>query len=207
MAAIRSGTTQYVILGAGMDTFAFRHSDVVERLSVFEADHPLTQEEKLRRISRVGWEIPETLHFVQVDFTKDNLADRLLKSGYKKEEKTFFSWLGVSYYLTKGQIENMLKAIHTFASEGSTLLFDYAAEDLFTSPVKRVQNMIAMAAAGGEPMKTCFSYLELERMLEKYRFLIYEHLGTKEIQDRFFTGRTDFLTAFEHIQYALTVLK
>ena len=64
-----------------------------------------------------------------------------------------------------------------------------------------------MAAAGGEPMTTCFSYLELERMLEKYRFLIYEHLDTKEIQDQFFTGRTVFLTAFEHIQYALTVLK
>lgn len=93
MTATRSGTTQYVILGAGMDTFAFRHSDVVERLSVFEADHPLTQEEKWRQISRAGWEIPETLHFVQVDFTKDNLADRLLKSSYKKEEKTFFSWL------------------------------------------------------------------------------------------------------------------
>lgn len=54
MTATRSGTTQYVILGAGMDTFAFRHSDVVERLSVFEADHPLTQEEKLRRISCAG---------------------------------------------------------------------------------------------------------------------------------------------------------
>lgn len=129
------------------------------------------------------------------------------RTGISRSKKTFFSWLGVSYYLTKAQIETMLQAIASFAAEGSTLLFDYAARDLFQSPVKRVQNMLAMAAAGGEPMQSGFSYAALEQTLAAHRFLIYEHLDTDEIQNRFFAGRTDYLRAFEHICYALAVRK
>lgn len=205
--ALKTGTTQYVILGAGMDTFVFRNPDLIKNIHVFEVDHPLTQEEKQRRIACAGWELPCTLHFVPMDFTKDSLADTLSKCGYNRKQKSFFSWLGVNYYLEKEQIENMLKEIASFSAEGSSLLFDYAAEGLFTSSVKRVQNMIAMAAASGEPMKSCFNYQELEQLLVKYRFLIYEHLSTEDIQKRFFADRTDYLTAFEHIRFALAVLK
>lgn len=205
--AILTGTTQYVILGAGMDTFAFRNTDTLNNIHVFEVDHPLTQADKQKRIARAGWETPKNLCFVPMDFTKDDLAEKLLACGFKKDVKTFFSWLGVSYYLAKEQIENMLKTIETLAAEGSSLAFDYATNDLFTSPVKRVQNMIAMAAASGEPMKSTFDYCELERLLEKHRFLIYEHLSTENIQKKFFANRTDNLSAFEHIEYALAVLK
>lgn len=205
--AMLTGTTQYVILGAGMDTFAFRNANTLNNLAIFEVDHPCTQAEKQKRISHAGWEIPQQLHFVDLDFTKDDLAKKLLQHGYCKEKKTFFSWLGVSYYLTGEQIETMLAAIGTFAAEGSAILFDYASGDLFASPVKRVQNMIAMAAAGGEPMKSCFAYCELEKLLEKHHFLIFEHLSTDDIQKQYFSDRTDYLTAFEHIEYALAVLK
>lgn len=205
--AVLSGTTQYVILGAGMDTFAFRNTDMLNSLQVFEVDHPLTQADKQRRIMRANWEVPQNLCFVPIDFTKDDLAGKLLACGFKKDVKTFFSWLGVSYYLTKEQIGKMLKTIETLAAEGSSLVFDYATNDLFTSPVKRAQNMIAMAAASGEPMKSTFDYPELERFLEKYRFLIYEHLTKEDIQQKYFADRTDYLTAFEHIQYVLSVLK
>lgn len=202
--AMLTGTTQYVILGAGMDTFAFRNAEKLNDITVFEVDHPCTQAEKQKRISHAGWEIPQELHFVGVDFTKDNLTEKLLQHGYCKYKKTFFSWLGVSYYLTKEQIETMLAAIRAFAAEGSSLLFDYASDGL---PVKRVQNMIAMAAASGEPMKSCFAFCELEKLLEKHRFLIYEHLSTDDIQKQYFSDRTDYLTAFEHIEYALSVMK
>lgn len=205
--AMLSGTTQYVILGAGMDTFAFRNADTLSNLTVFEVDHLGTQADKQKRIARAGWEIPQQLHFVDADFTKDDLAEKLLQHGYCKDKKTFFSWLGVSYYLTKEQIETMLASMEAFAAEGSSLLFDYASDGLFTSPVRRVQNMIAMAAASGESMKSCFTYDELEKLLEKHHFLIYEHLNTADIQKQYFSDRTDYLNAFEHIEYALTVLK
>lgn len=205
-AAILAGTTQYVILGAGMDTFGFRNSDMLNNLDVFEVDHPLTQKEKQKRICRAGWKVPKGLSFVPVDFATDNLTEKLSSHGLNKERKTFFSWLGVSYYLTSEQIESMMKALSDFSAEGSSILFDYATEGLFNSPIKRVQNMVAMAAASGEPMKSCFNYNKLERMLGKYHFSICEHLCTEEIQKRFFANRTDYLSAFEHIEYALAVL-
>ena len=91
------------------------------------------------------------------------------------------------------------------ASDGSTLLFDYADENLFTSEIKRVRNMISMAAAGGEPMKSCFSYSDLERLLEKYNFLIYELLYTEDIERKYFYNKKD--PAFEHICYTQAVRK
>lgn len=205
--AVLTGTRQYVILGAGMDTFAFRNANMLNNLAVFEVDHPLTQADKQKRIALADWEKPKNLCFVPMDFAKDNLAEKLLACGFRKGVKTFFSWLGVSYYLTKEQIQTMLQTIGQIAAEGSSLVFDYATNDLFTSPAKRVQNMIAMAAASGEPMKSTFDYTELEQFLEKQHFLIYEHLSTEEIQHKYFADRTDYLTAFEHIQYALSVLK
>lgn len=205
--AMLTGTSQYVILGAGMDTFAFRNPQFLNELPVFEVDHPLTQQEKQQRIARAGWELPQNLHFVPMDFTEDDFAKALFTHGYRKEKKTYFSCLGVSYYLTKAEIGELLNSIAAIAPEGSSLLFDYASADLLTSPVKRVQNMIAMAAAGGEPMISAFDHCELTGLLEAHGFLIYEHLNPTEIQRRFFADRIDDLSAFEHIHYALAVLK
>ncbi|MDY3972062.1 MAG: class I SAM-dependent methyltransferase, partial [Clostridia bacterium] len=205
--AVMTGTEQYVILGAGLDTFAWRESELMQKLSVFEVDHPLTQEDKKQRLERAKLDMRENLHFVPVDFTKDNLRDRLAENGFDENKKTFFSWLGVSYYLSQDEIGGFLENLSSFAADGSTLLFDYADENLFTSDVRRVQNMLAMAQAGGEPMKSCFSYGCLEKLLSKYNFLIYEFLSTNDIQEKYFGNRTDFLTAFENINYALAVLK
>lgn len=205
--AVMTGTEQYVILGAGLDTFAWRESELMQKLSVFEVDHPLTQKDKKQRLERAKLDMRENLHFVPVDFTKDNLRDRLAENGFDENKKTFFSWLGVSYYLSQDEIGGFLENLSSFAADGSTLLFDYADENLFTSDVRRVQNMLAMAQAGGEPMKSCFSYGRLEELLSKYNFLIYEFLSTNDIQEKYFGNRTDFLTAFENINYALAVLK
>jgi O-methyltransferase involved in polyketide biosynthesis len=89
--------------------------------------------------------------------------------------------------------------------QGSSVVFDYADENLFASEVKRVQSMVAMAEASGEPMKFCSGYAELEKLLEEAGWLIYEHLSPDEIETRCFTGRNDYLHAFEHINYVLAV--
>ena len=78
--AVRQGVKQYVILGAGMDTFAFRRPEMMDCLEVFEVDHPATQNLKLLRLSELGWEHPEHLHFIPIDFTKENLATALTRS-------------------------------------------------------------------------------------------------------------------------------
>jgi methyltransferase (TIGR00027 family) len=78
--AILQGVKQYVILGAGLDTFAFRRPDLLEKLEVFEVDYQATQDFKLHRLAELGWEIPAELHFIPVDFTKENLTIALKRS-------------------------------------------------------------------------------------------------------------------------------
>ena len=80
-AAVLTGTKQYVMLGAGLDIFAFREKEFLSKHRVFEVDHPLTQKDKIERITRAGWTIPDNLTFVPADFTKDNVAERLIDGG------------------------------------------------------------------------------------------------------------------------------
>ena len=206
-AAVLTGTKQYVILGAGLDTFAFREPEFLSKHSVFEADHPLTQADKRERITRAGWTVPDNFTFIPVDFTKDSLTERLIAADFDPAAKSFFSWLGVTYYLSAEAIDTMLSALSTLCADGSSLVFDYPDEDFFAAPEKRVQNTIMMEKAGGEPMKTAFSYSELEKLLEKHGFLIYELLTPDDIQRDIIDKTGADLKAFEHVNYCLAVRK
>ena len=204
---VLTGTKQYVILGAGMDTFAFRETEFLSRYRVFEVDHPLTQADKLERITRAGWTVPGNLTFVPVDFTKDNLTERLIAAGFDPSAKSFFAWLGVIYYLSTEAIDTMLSALSELCADGSTLVFDYPDENFFDAPERRVQNTIMMAKAGGEPMQSEFSYSELEKLLEKHGFLIYELLTPDDIQRDVINKAGADMKAFEHVNYCLAVRK
>lgn len=205
--AVLTGTKQYVILGAGMDTFAFREPEFLSKYRVFEVDHPLTQADKKERIARAGWTVPDNLAFVPVDFTKDGLTERLIAAGFDPSVKSFFSWLGVTYYLSAEAIDTMLSALSSLCADGSTLAFDYPDENFFDAPEKRVQNTIMMAKAGGEPMQSAFSYSALEKLLETHGFLIYELLTPDDIQRDVIDRAGADLKAFEHVNYCLAVGK
>lgn len=205
--AVLTGTKQHVILGAGMDTFAFREPEFLSKHKVFEVDHPLTQKDKLERIHRAGWTVPDNLTFVPVDFTKDSLMERLIAAGFDPSVKSFFSWLGVTYYLSAEAIGKTLSELSSLCAEGSTLAFDYPDENFFDAPEKRVQNTIMMAKAGGEPMQSAFSYSELEKLLETHGFLIYELLTPDDIQRDVIDRAGADLNAFEHVNYCLAVRK
>lgn len=206
-AAALTGTKQYVILGAGMDTFAFRETKFLSKHRVFEVDHPLTQADKLERITRAGWTVPDNLTFVPVDFTKDSLTEQLIAAGFDPSVKSFFSWLGVTYYLSAEAIGTMLSALSSLCANGSTLVFDYPDENFFDASERRVQNTIMMAKAGGEPMQSAFSYSELETLLEKHGFLIYELLTPEDIQRDVIDKAGADMKAFEHVNYCLAVRK
>lgn len=205
--AVLTGTKQYVILGAGMDAFAFREPEFLSKHKVFEVDHPLTQKDKLERIHRAGWTVPDNLTFVPMDFTKDSLAERLIAAGFDPSAKSFFSWFGVTYYLSAEAIGKTLAELSSLCADGSTLVFDYPDENFFDAPEKRVQNTIMMAKAGGEPMKTAFSYGELEKLLETHGFLIYELLTPDDIQRDIIDKAGADMEAFEHVNYCLAVRK
>lgn len=113
----------------------------------------------------------------------------------------------MTYYLSAEAIDAMLTSLSELCADGSALVFDYPDENFFDAPERRVQNTIIMAKAGGEPMKTAFSYSELETMLEKHGFLIYELLTPDDIQKDVIDRVGADLKAFEHVNYCLAVRK
>ena len=196
---------QYVILGAGLDTIAFRERDFAESCRVYEVDHPLTQRDKLFRIARAGWSVPVGLTFVPVDFTRDSLSKSLTASGFDRSDLSFFSWLGVSYYLTADAVENTLCELSQLCAPGSALVFDYPDEGFFAAGERRVQNTVMMARAGGEPMRSSFSRAELEALLARHGFFVYELLTPDDIQRSVIDAAGAELKAFEHVNYCLAV--
>jgi methyltransferase (TIGR00027 family) len=205
---VKLGVKQYVILGAGLDTFGFRYPELKNRLQIFEIDHPATQELKKKKLEEAKLNIPNHLHFVSMDFTSKFSHQDLVDEGFDNK-KTFFSFLGVSYYLTKEENADLINHLFANVPSGSSIVFDYADEKLFEEKgmSNRVENMVKMASASGEPMKSCFTYNEIENMLEKSGLLIYEHLTPTTINGLFFKNRTDYLSAFETIHLIHAVKK
>lgn len=205
---ITLGLKQYVILGAGLDTFSFRHPELENVLDIFEIDLPAAQEFKKKRLDEANFKIPSHLHFVSMDFTKKFSCQHLIDAGFGNK-KTFFSLLGVSYYLTKEEFSNLIEQLFSMVPSGSSIVFDYADEKLFEEKgiFHRVENMVKMAVASGEPMKSCFSYYEMENRLEKSDLLIYEHVSPAKMNELYFGNRKDYLSAFETIHYMHAVKK
>ena len=202
--AVHGDISQYIILGAGFDTFAFRRSDLENRLQIFEIDHPITQALKRQRIAMAGWLIPVNLHLVPVNFSNENLLDALIHLPYDQTKTTFFSWLGVTYYLSNEDIENNLRLITKIAPRGSTFVFDYLEKDAFL-PEKvnpRVQLMQAIAYQVGEPMKVGFKPSELADYLLRLGFNLEEDLNPAAIEARYFADRNDRYHAFPQIHFA-----
>lgn len=207
-ASVKQGVEQYVILGAGLDTFAFRRPDLLKKLQVFEVDHPATQNGKRQRIARLGWETPRQLHFVPVDFASDNLATALQQSGYDPQKTSFFSWLGVTLYLTRQAVFDTLQSIATIASPGSIIVFDYLDTNAFIPErtEKRVQLMQEVVRRAGEPVKTGFDPETLGELLAESGLSLAENLGPSDIEALYFKGRTDNYHAKAHFHFARVVV-
>ncbi|MBU7592949.1 class I SAM-dependent methyltransferase [Metabacillus halosaccharovorans] len=207
---IKLGVQQYMILGAGLDTFCFRYPELKNRLEIFEIDHPATQEFKKKKLANSKLNIPSNLHFVSMDFTTKFSYQDLFDAGFNNaNKKTFFSLLGVTYYLSKEENANLISHLFANIPSGSSIVLDYADEKLFEERgmFNRVENMLKLATASGEPMKSSFTYNEIENMLEKSGLLIYEHLTPTTINELYFRNRTDYLTAFETIHFIHAVKK
>lgn len=176
-----------------------------ERHPVFRdtlAKQLLTQADKKRRIERAGWPAAENLTFVPADLAADDLAQRLDTAGFARGERAFFSWLGVTYYLTEEAIGRALDALAALCAPGSLLAFDYPDEGFFTASERRVQCTVRMAA-GGEPMRSSFSRAALEELLAAHGFRIRELLTPADIQKNTIDAAGAELTAFEHVNYCL----
>lgn len=205
--AVKQGVQQYVILGAGLDTFAYRHPDMLNNLQVFEVDHPATQDFKRRRLSEAGWDKPEHLHFVPIDFTTGGLSEKLKDFGYDPRVLSFFSWLGVTHYLSREDVFNTLHSIAGTAPVGSTIIFDHLNTDALIPErtSRRLRLISENARRAGEPVKTGFEPDRLAADLTGLGLRLHEYLKPSDIQERYFQGRTDGYCACEHTYIANAV--
>ncbi len=127
--AVERGVGQYVLIGAGLDTFAFRRHDMRDRLQVFELDHPRSQALKRERLIAAGLADPPNLHFCAIDFEREGVAEALGRTSFRRDQPASFAWLGVTMYLTRAAIEGTWRATRRVAAPGSELVFDFIHSD------------------------------------------------------------------------------
>src|SRR5215831_8924614 len=196
--AVKRGVTNYVNLGAGLDSFAFRRPDLMRMLNVYEVDHPASQTSKRECLSELSLEIPGTLHFVPVDFERVTLAEGLATGGLKPDALAFFSWLGVAVFLTPDAVLHTLGEIANLAAPGSELVMSFTVPAAMLSNADRtlLEAFAARTAEVGEPWLSFFRPDELEMHLKQIGFGNISHFGPAEACERYFAGRSDgpFLT-------------
>ncbi len=188
------GVRQYAILGAGLDTFAYRQQPWAERLKVFEVDYPPTQESKRERLQAAGISIPGNVKLAAVDFEKVSLRGGLSGVGFDFTTPTVFSLLGVSQYLSKDTLDATLKFVLSMPAT-SEIIFSFVLpqDDLPAEEVALAAMGAAGAAANGEPWLTRFHPGQLEAKLKAMRFSEVSHLSPEEANQRYFRSRRDGL--------------
>jgi methyltransferase (TIGR00027 family) len=185
--AVARGVRQYVVLGAGLDTFAYRNPHAATGLRVFEVDHPATQEWKRQLISQAHLKSPGSLVYVPVNFETEQLADRLVANGFRADEPAFFSWLGVTMYLSQEAIMETLRfVVHSPISSG--IVFDYLTAPARWDLLRRwgMKVLMRRVAAAGEPWQTFFSTAQLHGELRRLGFATVRDFGRAEMNTRFF---------------------
>ena len=193
--AAKHGRIQYVICGAGSDTFLFRNDN--PEIEIYEIDHPDTQRYKLERIRQLEWNIPQNVHFVPVDFEKQRMTDQLLKAGFDPQKPTFFSMLGLTYYLTLDVFSDTLRQIAELSVPGSAVVFDYPMKT--GNFPERVYRLEQITASLGEHMRGGYDYNEVSRALYALGFQIDTYLPPEKVQAEYFAGRADRMKAFENV--------
>ena len=190
--SVAHGVRQYLVLGAGLDTFAYRNPH--PGLRVFEVDHPDTQTWKREQLLAGGIPIPSSITFVPIDFEKQTLEDGLERSGLDAKSAAFFSWLGVTPYLTREACISTLRFIAGMPA-GSGVVFDFAVDPALLNSGQR-QALAALSkrvAAAGEPFQLFFDPCKLQDDLKGLGFHRTEFLRGKDLNARYFNDRTDGL--------------
>jgi methyltransferase (TIGR00027 family) len=190
--AVARGTRQYVILGAGLDSFAYRNAFAADGLHVYEVDHPNTQAWKRERLAAAGVELPASLTFVAIDFERETIPEAMRRSGFDAGAATFVSWLGVTVYLAREAVLRTLAWVASLGA-GSEIVFSYVTTPALdrggAAPV--LSSVAARAASHGEPWVTFFDPPDLVRELEQLGFAELEDFGAAQAVARYYGGRRD----------------
>jgi methyltransferase (TIGR00027 family) len=188
-AAVERGVRQLVVLGAGLDTYAYR-SPWGRRLRIFEVDHPATQGWKRQLLQDAAISIPDSLSFAPIDFEHQTLAEGLASAGFESSEQTFFTWLGVVPYLTEESVTSTLSFIAGVAG-GAHVVFDYSdpPESLPAEWLAWHEKRAAHVAELGEAWLSYFEADNLRAKLTALGFSTIEDLAPPQITARYFPAR------------------
>jgi methyltransferase (TIGR00027 family) len=203
--AISRGAGQYVVLGAGLDTFAYRNPYPLSTLHVFEVDHPATQEWKRQKLAAAGIAVPASVTYAPADFERETLAEALAHAGFNPHAPAFFSWLGVTMYLTAEAITSTLDFVRA-TPHGGGLVFDYAVPKSSLGLFERLAlgALSRRVAAAREPFQSFFEPAALGKRLASMGFQSIEDLGSEELTARYFAGRQDGLRVSGNIGRVLS---
>lgn len=188
-AAVATGVRQVVILGAGLDTFAYRNP--LPDLRVFEVDHPATQAWKRERLTAAGIDPPETLAFVPVDFETSTLATGLESSGFERTDPAVFVWLGVVFYLTPDAAHATLEYIAGQARRAEVIL-DYLQPAAGDEDRAYQQVRADRLAAVGEPVCSYFAPDDLAAQLRALGFTDLEDRSASDLVAGYLDGTATF---------------
>jgi methyltransferase (TIGR00027 family) len=199
------GVRQYVVLGAGLDTFAYRQPPFAEALHIIEVDHPPTQAWKRASLAAAGIPLPSNLSWAPVGFERDTLSDQLVSAGFDSAQPACFSWLGVTQYLTLPAIDETLRFVAALPSP-STLVVTFIVQEsvIPTEEHEALHQILEMTTGVGEPWLTFFHPDDLRARLHELGFARVVHLTPTEANVRYFAGRRDGLQArhMEHVMAA-----
>jgi methyltransferase (TIGR00027 family) len=192
--AVAAGVRQYVVLGAGLDTFAYRNPYAEEALRVFEVDHPATQQWKRKLLKEAGISLPADLIFAPVDFEHGTLAQALADTGFRTDLRACFSWLGVTMYLNETAIMDSLGFVAAMP-KGSSIIFDFRVPPSILNPIERAtyEIMEQRAAAIGEPWMSAFEPMALREQVLALGFGDVETYEPDELNRRYLNRRKDGL--------------
>lgn len=200
---IKLGLKQYVVLGSGYDMSGYKVNNIV---SVFELDKDDVVKDKMNRVSRANIN-NENIKYIGCDFNEDWII-KLINSGFDSNTKSYFSMLGLSYYLEKEVFKNTIKTISSVMSEGSTILFDYPNDNESETEVLNQK----LAEGADSKMKSKYSYNDIEKICEECGLLIYENIGYEEINQEYFNlynslNPNNKILASKGVSYCLLVKK
>jgi len=205
--AAKRGVRQYVSLGAGFDTFAYRQPDWAHSLRIFEVDHPASQQAKRERVEKAGIPIPPNVVFAPIDFEHVSLRDGLASGGLDFNQPAFFSCLGVLVYLSEEAADGMFRCVGSLPAS-SEIVFTFSLPDASLGPreAEHRATMSAMVEGMGEPWRTHFDPELLEQKLRSMGFCEFSVLTAEEAQGKYFQGRSDGLRASKRRHIASAVV-
>jgi methyltransferase (TIGR00027 family) len=181
--SLAAGATQAVILGAGLDSRAYRFGDVLKGARVFEVDFPPTQEYKKKRVREILNALPPHVVYVPIDFTKDDLATVLRQAGYDTTRKTVFVWEGVTVYIPETAVNGTLRFVASNSAPGSRIVFDYFVKSALNTP--GVVALNKRLTALGEPFIFSMPDENRDRFIARQGLRMIAEVGINELRGRY----------------------